>query len=142
MARLLVLVLAAGASLTSASLVGAQDVVVVANPEVEISELDQAELARIFLGKRTIWDSGTRIMPCMPNEKSELTASFLKNNIRKTVRQFRAYWKKRLFSGQGTAPKTFSNERQVLDYVANNPGAIGFVRTGSQDNRVKTLSIQ
>lgn len=120
----------------------AQSVTVVANPEVELSEIDQAELARIFLGKRTMWESGTRILPCMPNEKSPLTEGFLKQNLRKTVRQYRAYWKRRLFSGQGTAPKTFSNDRQVLDYVADNPGAIGVVASGAGDGRVKTLTIQ
>jgi ABC-type phosphate transport system substrate-binding protein len=57
------------------------------------------------------------------------------------VRQYRAYWKKRLFSGQGTAPKTFTSSRQVVDYVARTPGAVGVVERGAVNDRVKLIEL-
>lgn len=130
----LLLILAASASAQS-------KVTVIVNPDVEVTEISQAEISRIYLGKKTFWDSGSRIAPSLLDEKSTLTESFLEESVRTTVRQYRAYWKRRLFSGQGTAPKTFVSTRQVVDYVANNPGAIGVVETSSTDNRVKIIEL-
>ncbi len=131
----LLLVLASSASAQS-------KVTVIVNPDVELTAISKAEISRIYLGKKTFWDSGSRIAPSLLDEKSTLTESFLEESVRTTVRQYRAYWKRRLFSGQGTAPKTFVSTRQVVDYVANNPGAIGIVETSSSDNRVKVIELQ
>jgi hypothetical protein len=62
--------------------------------------------------------------------------------LKKTVRQFRAYWKRHLFSGQGTAPKTFASSKQVADFVAANPGAIGILDGTYSDDRVKFIELK
>ena len=118
-----------------------ESVKIIVNPDVEVSSLSQAEIARIYLGKKTFWESGSRISPSLLNEKSELTKLFLEESVRKTVRQYRAYWKRRLFSGQGTAPKTFALSEQVVNYVADNPGAIGVVDASFADDRVKVIDL-
>ncbi len=118
-----------------------ESVKIIVNPDVEVSSLSQAEIARIYLGKKTFWESGSRISPSLLNEKSQLTKLFLEESVRKTVRQYRAYWKRRLFSGQGTAPKTFASSREVANYVADNPGAIGVVDASLADNRVKVVDL-
>jgi len=115
---------------------------VIVSPDVEVSAISQAEIARIYLGKKTFWDSGARIEPSLLDEKSPLTESFLEENLKKTVRQFRAYWKRHLFSGQGTAPKTFASSKQVADFVVANPGAIGIVDGSYSDDRVKFIELQ
>jgi ABC-type phosphate transport system substrate-binding protein len=115
---------------------------VIVSTEVEVSAISQAEVARIYLGKKTFWDSGARIQPSLLDEKSPVTESFLEDNLKKTVRQFRAYWKRHLFSGQGTAPKTFTSSKLVADFVAANPGAIGIVDGSYADDRVKFIELQ
>jgi ABC-type phosphate transport system substrate-binding protein len=115
---------------------------VIVHPDVNVSTLTQGEVSRIFLGKKTFWESGARISPVLPNEESPLTESFLAENLKKTVRQYRAYWKRHLFSGQGTAPKTFASSKLVSDFVAVTPGAIGIVDGGYNDDRVKVVELQ
>ena len=114
---------------------------IIVHPEVGVSSLSQSDLARIYLGKKTFWESGARIAPSLLNEKSPLTETFLEENVRKTVRQYRAYWKRRLFSGQGTAPKTFGSSNQIANFVASNPGAIGVVDGDFTDDRVKVIEL-
>lgn len=126
-----------------ASAAGAQaQTKVIVSTDVEVASISQVEIARIYLGKKTFWDSGARIEPSLLNEDSPLTASFLEENLKKTVRQFRAYWKRHLFSGQGTAPKTFASSKQVADYVTANPGAIGVVDGSYTDDRVKFIELK
>ncbi len=115
---------------------------VIVSSDVDVSAITQAEIARIYLGKKTFWDSGGRIEPSLLDEKSPLTESFLEENLKKTVRQFRAYWKRHLFSGQGTAPKTFASSKLVADFVAANSGAIGIVDATYSDDRVKFIELQ
>jgi ABC-type phosphate transport system substrate-binding protein len=130
------------AALLTAAAAGAQSTArVIVSADVEVTSISQAELARIYLGKKTFWDSGARIEPSLLDEKSPVTESFLEENLKKTVRQFRAYWKRHLFSGQGTAPKTFASSKQVADFVAANPGAIGIVDGSYADDRVKFVEL-
>jgi len=114
---------------------------VVVNPEAGVSQLPQEELARIFLGKKTLWESGNRITPAMIDESTPVAADFIVTMVRRTVAQYQAYWKRQLFSGGGTAPKTFRNSAQVLDYVTKNPGAIGVVEASASDDRVKVVEV-
>ena len=135
------MLLIVGLSLAAAARAQGQTKVIVST-DVEVSAISQAEIARIYLGKKTFWDSGARIQPSLLDEKSPLTGPFLEENLKKTVRQFRAYWKRHLFSGQGTAPKTFASSKQVADFVAANPGAIGIVDGSYTDDRVKFIDLK
>jgi len=135
------LIVAILAAATPSQATAQESVKIIVHPDVEVSSLSQTELARIYLGKKTFWESGSRISPSLLNEKSELTKLFLEESVRKTVRQYRAYWKRRLFSGQGTAPKTFALSEQVANYVADNPGAIGVIDASFTDNRVKVVEL-
>jgi ABC-type phosphate transport system substrate-binding protein len=137
-------ILLASLSLLSTTHADPQDssaVKVIVHPDVNVSKVTQAEISRIFLGKKTFWESGARISPALLHEESPLTESFLEENLKKTVRQYRAYWKRHLFSGQGTAPKTFPSSKQVVDYVAATPGAIGIIDQSYNDDRVKVLEL-
>lgn len=114
---------------------------VVVNKENKLASLTTDDLTRIFLGKKTLWDSGTRIVPVMPEEESPTGELFLSGTLKKSVSQFRAYWKRLLFSGGGAVPKVFRNHDQLLDFVARQPGAIGVVEASAVDDRVRVLEI-
>jgi len=114
---------------------------VVVNKENKLASLTTDDLTRIFLGKKTLWDSGTRIVPVMPEEESPAGELFLSGTLKKSVSQFRAYWKRLLFSGGGAVPKVFRNHDQLLDFVARQPGAIGVVEASAVDDRVRVLEI-
>jgi ABC-type phosphate transport system substrate-binding protein len=114
---------------------------VVVNKENKLASMTTDDLTRIFLGKKTLWDSGTRIVPVMPEEESAAGELFLSGTLKKSVSQFRAYWKRLLFSGGGAVPKVFRNHDQLLDFVARQPGAIGIVEASAVDDRVRVLEI-
>lgn len=126
------------AALTTGSVTGAT---VVVNGEVDISGLSVESLERIYLGKMTLWESGQRITPVMVTETSDVSKSFLEEILQKSVNQYRAYWKKRLFSGGGTVPKTFRSSKEVLDFVMKTPGAIGVVESAPQDGSVRVIQV-
>ena len=114
---------------------------IVVSKENKIRSMTTDDLIRIFLGKKTLWDSGTRIVPAMPEEESPAGELFLSQTLKKSVSQFRAYWKRLLFSGGGTVPRVFRNSDQLMDFVARQPGAIGVVEASAVDDRVRVLEI-
>ena len=114
---------------------------IVVSKENKVASVSTDDLTRIFLGKKTLWDSGTRIIPAMPEEESTAGEAFLSGTLKKSVPQFRAYWKRLLFSGGGTVPKVFRNSDQLLEFVARQPGAIAVIEASAVDDRVRVLEI-
>lgn len=114
---------------------------IVVNKDNKLAALSTDDLQRIFLGKKTLWESGTRIVPAMPEEESAAGGVFLSGTMQKSVSQFRTYWKRLLFSGGGTVPKVFRTSGQILDFVARQPGGIGVVEASAVDDRVRILEI-
>jgi ABC-type phosphate transport system substrate-binding protein len=114
---------------------------VVVSKDNKLTSLTSDDLNRIFLGKKTLWDSGTRIVPAMPEEESPAGETFLNGTLKKSVTQFRAYWKRLLFSGGGTVPKVFRSNEQLIDFVARQPGAIAVVEASAVNDRVRVLDI-
>lgn len=114
---------------------------VIVSKENKVATLSTDDLNRIFLGKKTLWESGTRIVPAMPEEESPAGETFLSGTLKKSVSQFRAYWKRLLFSGGGTVPKVFRSSSQLVDFVARQPGAIAVIEASAVDDRVRVLEI-
>ena len=114
---------------------------VIVSKENKVASLSTDDLNRIFLGKKTLWESGTRIVPAMPEEESPAGETFLAGTLKKSVSQFRAYWKRLLFSGGGTVPKVFRSSSQLVDFVARQPGAIAVIEASAVDDRVRVLEI-
>jgi ABC-type phosphate transport system substrate-binding protein len=115
---------------------------VVVNNESKLSKIGDDELLRIYLGKKTLWEeTGTRIQPALLEEEQQVAQLFLEGMLKKSVSQYRAYWKRLLFSGGGTAPRTFRTSAQVIDFVTRQPGAIGVVESSAVDARVRVLDV-
>jgi len=47
-----------------------------------------------------------------------------------------------MLSGEGTAPKAFSSDAEVIDFVKNNNGAIGYISKDSLSDDVKQLNVE
>jgi hypothetical protein len=135
-ARCLMLLLG---SLGSWSAAGAQDVVLVANKGVQISEITNADLHAIFMGTRTRFADGSHAVP-VTLKGGPAHEVFLKNHLGEDPEEFRLHWRKVVFTGEGAMPKAFDSESALIEYVAATPGAVGYVSRLSSPDRVKLLA--
>lgn len=124
--------------LASVSITFAADPVIIANKDVATASVDQKLVQNIYLGKTTKWDDGAKIVPVLLQSGATHEA-FLATYIKQSASQFNGFWTKAVFTGTGTPPKSFSSEQELVDYVANTSGAVGYTSTPS--DAVKTLSI-
>ena len=104
----------------------AQDVVLVANKGVQISGIRDSDLRAIFTGEKTRFADGSHAVP-VTLKGGPAHEVFLKNHVREDPDEFRAQWRKAVFTGQGAMPKTFDSEAALIEYVAVTPGALGYV---------------
>lgn len=115
-------------------------VVLIANPSVSADAISKDDLKKMFTNKKVKWDDGSQIV-LVTLKGGDAHKDFLKEYLNKSPSQFRTYWRKQMFTGQGSMPKEFDNEKEVLDYINGTEGAIGYISAGTPANNVKVLSI-
>ena len=128
------------AVLLLASLACAQDVMIVVNSSVPVSQITETQLRDIFTGVRTRFDNGTRAVPVML-KGGPVHEVFLNRHVGDTPDEFRVRWRKAVFTGQGSMPKECRSEAELLNYVEATPGAIGYVSRLSGSSTVKLMTV-
>jgi len=128
------------AVLLLASLACAQDVMIVVNSSVPVSQITETQLRDIFTGVRTRFDNGTRAVPVML-KGGPVHEVFLHRHVGDTPDEFRVRWRKAVFTGQGSMPKKCRSEAELLNYVEATPGAIGYVSRLSGSSTVKLMTV-
>ena len=138
---ILILILSSLLFLSASLNCSAVDVVVIANMSVSANEIDSKTIQRIFYGKKSRWADDTKIVPVML-QSGETHTEFVENILKKSVTKFITYWKQALFTGKGIPPKSFDEESDLVRYVSETPGAIGFVSSSADLKDVKQISVR
>jgi len=118
----------------------AEEFALVVNKENPITALDQSTIKKIFLGKKTFWDDGHSIEVFLQGDKS-LHKTFTSKVLNKSVRQFKIYWRRELYSGTGLPPQELADDQQIKAAIAATPRAISYINKDSLDDSVKALEI-
>ena len=100
---------------------------VIVHPGVEATSLDSGFVAASFLKKVTRWGDGSTVRPVDLDSRSTIRAAFSQRVIKRSVAAVRNYWQQRIFSGRDVPPPEVESERAAMRYVAEHPGAIGYV---------------
>lgn len=111
---------------------------VVANSEVPEQSLDQSELKSIYLGKKAAWSDNSSVHPAR-YLRGDLHEEFVRSVTGKSPRQFRVFWKRAIFTGKVVPFTEFDDEAELVEWVRQTPGAIGYVRTKPQLADLKVL---
>jgi ABC-type phosphate transport system substrate-binding protein len=95
-----------------------------------VKELSLKEVKDIFKGRRTFWANGEEMLIGLPSSKAphaELVASSIFGT---TVNGMQKYWLSLVFQGRGKSPQFFSSPEEMMQWIQNNPGAIGIFPLG------------
>ncbi|MCW3805112.1 substrate-binding domain-containing protein [Plebeiibacterium marinum] len=114
---------------------------VIVNTSNNTNSISQKELALVFLKKHKKWDNGIEITPIDQKANANVRETFSTEVFNKKVAAIRSYWQKAIFSGMTTAPIEKDSDKEVVDYVKNNKGAIGYVSDDANLSGVKVITI-
>lgn len=111
----------------------AADLVVIANRDSGVESLTRDAVVNIFMGRYQKLPSGVTALPVdLAGDK----AAFYKSLLDKELPEVQSYWARLVFSGQGSPPRQMEKSEEVIDVVANNKGAVGYVDRALLDDRV------
>ena len=119
----------------------AEQLAVIAHPSTKAAGISTDALAQIYLDKAKSLPDGTPAEPIDQPEGTPQREKFYLDVTSKDERALKSYWSKRMFTGKGKPPQVLPNDREVKEYVARTPGAIGYVNGGAVDGSVKILLI-
>ena len=116
---------------------------VVVNPANEVKTISRDELSKIFLRKVLAWRrwDGEATLPVDQKDGSAIRDAFILWVHKRSVLAVSHYWQQQALSGRGAPPPERSNDTQVMEYVADNPGAIGYVSLDARLQGVKTIQV-
>jgi ABC-type phosphate transport system substrate-binding protein len=127
-------------SLMAVQFAQAAEVTIIANSSVPESSIDAGTIEKIFLGKKSSWSDGSKIVPVML-ASGPTREAFLSNLVKKNDGDFKSFWMQNVFAGKGTPPQTFDSEADLVNFVSSTSGAIGFVAPGTATGSAKTLAV-
>ena len=112
------------------------NVAVIVHPS-NAAALTQDDINKIFTGRAKSFTDGKAAEPVNLTEAVAVRADFDQKVLGRSSSQMKAYWSKLVFTGKGTPPKELASEQEVIDAVAKNPAAIGYVSSGAANGSVK-----
>jgi len=140
MKKLLFAFLLAAAASAFASNAQAQ-AIVIANASVKSADISKSDLKDVFVGASSSLKDGSHVTPVLLKSGAAHEA-FLTEYVGKNDTAFRAGWRSLVFSGQASMPKSLDSDAAVVDYVAHNAGAIGYISKASPHEGVKVLAVR
>ena len=124
------------------SLAADECLAILVNRSNPVENLSFAELRKVFLGEQNHWSDGRRITLVMLESGKPERQVVLNLIYRMEDKDFNAYFLHHVFTGDvHAAPTTLSTPTEVLKFVSNVQGAIGYLRTGAVDESVKVVRV-
>lgn len=115
------------------------DLVVVVNARSGVEKLTQEEIVNIFLGRYRQLPSGIVALPVDHPPTAPIRARFYALLVDKDLAEINAYWARLIFSGKTSPPRQALSTADVIDWLARQKGAIGYLERGQADARVKIV---
>ncbi len=123
---------------TQACAAESETMAVIVSRSQQIKGLDNVELALVFWRKKLYWADGKRIHPVNLSADNPLRRQFSQGILGSLPETQTDYWNDLYFHGT-SPPVVMSSQEAVLRFVAETPGAIGYVNACRVDNRVKAV---
>jgi ABC-type phosphate transport system substrate-binding protein len=115
---------------------------VIVNPVNSLASIGRDELSKIFLRKQLAWRSfNEATLPVDQRESTAVREAFTTWVHRRSVQAVSFFWQQQVFSGRGAPPPERSSDASVIEYVTENPGAVGYVSPGAKLSGVKVIQV-
>jgi len=109
---------------------------VIVNQNNGTDAMSAREVRKLFLGKsRNLPDGSRAVLVSNDSIRSE----FNRTALGKADSQVKAAWSRLLFSGRAKRPVAFSDPADVVQFVASNVNAVGYVPTSDLSAGVKSV---
>jgi hypothetical protein len=103
------------------------ELVVVVSPHSSIASLSREQVINIYMGRYRVLPDGRAAHPLDAATDSPDRSLFYRSLLGKSLDDISAYWARLVFSGRTAPPREVLSRKALLDEVADDPSAIGYV---------------
>lgn len=103
------------------------------------AEISRHEVAKLYLGKSKKFPDGQAAIAVNLPTETKTKEKFDELVLGKTSSQVNSYWSQLVFTGRAVPLKVMENEFHVIEFVSQNPHAIGYVKLENAIESVKIL---
>jgi ABC-type phosphate transport system substrate-binding protein len=146
MAKRLQFALFAGALVVASSLglrpagAGGEEVDVIVNKANPTGDLPLVDARKFFIGDKSTWSNGKRVTILMLAQGQPERAVALREIYKMSEADYGKYFMQSAFQGKIAAPpKDVASGAQMKQVIADNAGAIGYVKKEDVDDTVKVI---
>jgi ABC-type phosphate transport system substrate-binding protein len=138
---LLAAVLISGSALSLRNAAAAGDEIdIIVNKTNTVDDLPVADARKFFMGDKSTWPSGKRVTVLMMGAGQPERAVILREIYKMPEEQLGQYFVQAAFAGKISAPpKDVGTAAMMKQFVAANPGAVGYVKKADLDDTVKAV---
>jgi ABC-type phosphate transport system substrate-binding protein len=114
-------------------------VAVVVGQYSAVTSMTADQVASVFLGKSKALPNGAAAAPVDQPESTAIRGYFYKKLTGMDPAQVKASWARMVFTGKAAPPRAVADSTAVKWFVANNPGAIGYIENSAVDASVRVV---
>ena len=107
---------------------------VICNSNTSIAE---GEVVEIYKGIKRFSESQRLLL----TDNVEAQEEFIRNLLELDLGSYHSIWEKLTFQDGVVPPKRISNDREVLEFVENHPGAIGYIHADANGEWKKKVKV-
>lgn len=100
---------------------------VLINDDVESKAIDSTFLSQVFAMQIRKWPNGVAIHVYTLPTNSQQHRQFVIEKLKIQTHQLDRIWNRMLFTGTGKAPTVVNTEREMVEVIRSQPGAVGYV---------------
>lgn len=104
-----------------------EDFKVVVNGTNSMNGIETVHLSKIFLKEAKTWPDGSETVPVDMAPDSSVRRKFSRVVHGRRVSAIKSFWQRQIFSGKAVPPVEFTSEEDLLFFVAETPGSVGYV---------------
>lgn len=119
----------------------ADTVVVVVSSENPVTELSRLHLADLYLGRTSSLPNGESAEPIDQEPGSQARREFYETYLGRSPSEIKAHWSKAVFTGRGRPPRNVDNGEAMKEFLAENPGAVGYLDRRLVDESVHVVRV-
>jgi len=117
--------------------------VVIVNAQSSVGAMSVSDLSRVFQKKNHNLPDGSEAVPVDLGKDSPVREAFSQAVLGRGVSQIEAFWQQQIFAGREVPPDTRSTDEEIIAFVAQTPGGIGYVSTqATLGPQVRKVSVQ
>jgi ABC-type phosphate transport system substrate-binding protein len=120
----------------------AGELAIIVNKSSSIRTLSLDELRAIYLGEKSVWSDGRKVLPVAFGPGSPELRLLLKAICRMSEADYKRYFIQMSFEGKMMIqPRILSSSEAVRAFVGSNPGAIGLVYPDQVNSNVSIIKL-